>query len=342
MGFVVVEGGGWNALILAIPEERFLAVDFQAHGLGDGATFGFWPMVIGGFFLYASYYGCDQSQMQRTLSAASAERSQQALWYNGLVRFPLVLSYCLVGLIMAGFVVREPAFLATVPSDHLDYLIPLFIKAYVPTGLTGLILAAMFAAVMSSIDSGFNALSAASVNDIYVRYINPTATEHEYLRWSRLTTVMWGLLCTGFAFFVDELAPTVIEAINKVGSLFYGPVLATFLLAILSRRATGTGVLWGLGAGVGVNLILWVGFEPAVSWLWWNAIGCLVTIVVAWPISTLTSPSHPHQFEGLTLEPGSWQGLFIGKSRHYWVLAGYFLVIILIAGSFQLMRPSMD
>lgn len=342
LSFVVTAGGGWTAVIDAIPEDRFVAADFQAHGLGDGVTFGFWPMVLGGLFLYASYYGCDQSQMQRTLSAPSAEHSQRALWYNGLVRFPLVLSYSLVGLAMAGFVVQEPEFLDTVPADHLDYLIPLFIKAYVPTGLTGLILAAMFAAVMSSIDSGFNALSAASVNDVYIRYVNPHATEHEYLRWSRLTTVMWGVLCTGFAFFVDELAPTVIEAINKVGSLFYGPVLATFLLAILSRKASGTGVIWGLAAGVGVNVVLWIGFEPAVSWLWWNVIGCAVTAIVAGPVSLLSPPSRPDQLDGLTIEPGGWHVLFTGKTWRYWVLAGYFLAIALFAIGFRLLRPTID
>ncbi|MGH7255147.1 MAG: sodium:solute symporter family transporter, partial [Nitrospirales bacterium] len=195
MVYTVTAGGGWAELVAQIPPERFQAINLTSHGLGDGETFSFWPMVIGGLFLYASYYGCDQSQMQRTLSAPSVEASRRALWYNGLLRFPLVLSYMLVGLLMAGFVVARPEFAASIPADHMDYLIPLFIKEYVPSGLTGLILAGMFAAVMSSIDSAFNSLSAASVEDFYVRYLNPRASDRQYLLCSRLTTVAWGVLC---------------------------------------------------------------------------------------------------------------------------------------------------
>lgn len=331
MGYAIAVGGGWTAVISHIPLERFQAVDFTSHGFGDGHTFSFWPMVIGGFFLYASYYGCDQSQMQRTLSSASVEESRRALWYNGLVRFPLVLSYTLVGLVMAGFVVQEPEFTASIPAEHLDYLIPLFIKRHVPTGLTGLILAGMFAAVMSSIDSAFNSLSAASVQDFYIRYLNPAASHRQYLWWSRGTTVVWGVVCTGFAFLVQNLAPTVIEGINKIGSVFYGPILAAFLLAVLSRRATGRGVLVGLVVGVGVNLVLWLGFEPAVSWLWWNATGCLATIAVAYPVSVLGPPPRPEQLKGLIMERHTIREVLRERRGQYLTLTGYFVAIILIS-----------
>lgn len=331
MGYAISVGGGWTAVVSHIPVDRFQAVDFTSHGFGDAQTFSFWPMVIGGFFLYASYYGCDQSQMQRTLSSASVEKSRRALWYNGLLRFPLVLSYTLVGLVMAGFVIKEPEFTATIPADHLDYLIPLFIKRHVPTGLTGLILAGMFAAVMSSIDSAFNSLSAASVQDLYVRYLNPHASDRQYLWWSRGTTVLWGVVCTGFAFLVQDLAPTVIEGINKIGSVFYGPILAAFLLAILSRRATSRGVLVGLVAGVGTNLILWLGFEPAISWLWWNLTGCAATIGAAYAVSLRDTPPRPEQLKGLIMEGRTLRQVFREGRTQYLILAGYFVAIIVVS-----------
>lgn len=331
MGYAISVGGGWTAVVSHIPLERFQAIDFTSHGFGDAETFSFWPMVIGGFFLYASYYGCDQSQMQRTLSSASVEKSRRALWYNGLLRFPLVLSYSMVGLVMAGFVVTEPEFTATIPRDHLDYLIPLFIKYYVPTGLTGLILAGMFAAVMSSIDSAFNSLSAASVQDLYVRYLDPHASRRQYLWWSRVATVGWGVACTGFAFLVQNLAPTVIEGINKIGSVFYGPILAAFLLAILSRRATSRGVIVGLLAGVGINLVLWLGFEPAVSWLWWNVTGCVVTIGAAYAVSVRDTPPRPEQLKGLIMERQTIRQTFKEGRTRYLMLAGYFVAIVLVS-----------
>lgn len=331
LAFAVSAGGGWTAVVSHIPADRFRAVDFASHGLGDGKNFGFWPMVIGGFFLYASYYGCDQSQIQRVLCAESVQKARSSLWLNGLLRFPLVLSYSLVGLVMAGFVAKEPAFAASVPADHLDYLIPLFIKRYVPSGLTGLILAGMFAAVMSSIDSAFNSLSAATVQDIYVRHVNPQATERQYLLWSRAATVFWGVLCTGFAFWVGNLAPTVIEGINKIGSAFYGPTLAAFLLAILSRRVTGGGVIAGLVSGVGVNLVLWIGFDESVSWLWWNAIGLGVTLAVALAAGGRGQAPRPEQVEGWTMDGRAVRALLRERGARYWSLAGYFFLIILVS-----------
>jgi len=233
--------------------------------------------------------------------------------------------------VMAGFVIREPEFAADIPQDHLDYMIPLFIKRYVPSGLTGLILAGMFAAVMSSIDSAFNSLSAATIQDFYARYLNRQASDREYLAWSRRLTVFWGVLCTAFAFWVGNLAPTVIEGINKIGSVFYGPILAAFLSAILSRRITSRGVLTGLVFGVGTNLVLWLGFEPAVSWLWWNAFGCLVTLGVAYAVSLLDTPPDRESLRGLVTESKLWS-LEIFKDRNrYVILAGYFVAIILIS-----------
>ena len=336
--FAVAAGGGWAEVIAHIPAERFRAVDFASHGIGDGRAFGFWPMVLGGFFLYASYYGCDQSQIQRVLCAESERKARRALWLNGLWRFPLVFSYCLVGLVMAGFVVKEPTFTASIPEDHLDYMIPLFIKHYVPPGLTGLILAGMFAAVMSSIDSAFNSLSAASVQDVYVRHVNPSATERQCLFWSRAATAIWGVLCTGLAFWVGNLAPTVIEGFNKIGSAFYGPTLAAFLVAILSRRATGNGVVWGLACGVGVNVVLWAGYDDSVSWLWWNAIGCAVTVAVA-SLPAFRGPGlPPAQADQLTMSWGEMRKGFREERAMYGSLAFYFLLIILVSYGMWFLR----
>jgi len=324
LGYVIHYGGGWENLLPLIPEERVHALNW-AHGLGDGTTFGFWPMVLGGFFLYSSYYGCDQSQIQRVLSTPSLETARRALFINGIGRFPLVLSYILVGFFFAGFLKAVPEFAALVPPEHPDYMIPVFIKHYVPTGITGVLLAAMFAAVMSSIDSAFNSLAAATVQDIYARYVRPEASDRHYLNISRLMTVVWGLLCTGFAFLAGGLAPTVIEGINKIGSVFYGPILAAFLLAILSRRATGVGVIAGLLAGVGVNLVLWLCFEAEVSWLWWNAIGCIVTLGVAVLLGRQASP-----IEEEPVGRELWREL--RRNAHtYGTLTAYFVLIVLIS-----------
>ena len=91
------DAGGLDTMLDSVSGDRLAALDFSHHGLGDGHDFAFWPMLFGGFFLYVSYYGCDQSQVQRQLCAKNQRDGQKILLLNGLLRFPLVLLYCLIG-----------------------------------------------------------------------------------------------------------------------------------------------------------------------------------------------------------------------------------------------------
>jgi SSS family solute:Na+ symporter len=271
----------------AISPARLQTVDFRHHGLGDGETFSFWPMVIGGFFLYLSYYGCDQSQAQRLLTSETVKESQRALFLNGLLRFPLVLLYCFFGVLLAAFLTHEPGFAERIPDEHPDYLVPLFMIEYLPPGITGLMMAGIFAAAMSSLDSAFNSMSAVTMRDFLGRGEQLThLTERQSLKWSRLCTVVWGVFCTASGFWASRMEATVIELINMIGSAFYGPTLAVFLLGLWTKRTTQRGAIAGLAGGVGVNLMLWV-FVPSVSWLWWNAIGCFVALATGYVVSLL-------------------------------------------------------
>lgn len=279
--FALHHVGGWSAAMELIPSERWTTVNFRAHGLGDGEDFGFWPLVLGGLFLYMAYYGCDQSQVQRELSARNEDDLRKSLFFNGVCRFPVVLGYCLMGLFIGALLWQDASFASAVPEDSPDYMVPVFIVEYLPNGLIGLLVVAIFAAAMSSLDSALNSLSAATYKDLYERYLRPDAGPREALRMSRIFTVFWGLFCTAFAFAVGGMAGTVIEAINKIGSAFYGPILGTFLLGILTRRAVAPAVKWGIVLGVATNLVLWVGF-PGVSWLWWNLTGFAVTFGVGY------------------------------------------------------------
>ena len=144
---------------------------------------------------------------------------------------------------------------------------------------------------------------------------------------SKLTTVMWGLIITGFAFLVGNISETVVEGINKIGSAFFGPILASFLVGVLSKRANGTGVFVGVLAGVGFNLLIWLAL-PSVYWMWWNLFGLLVGVLTALVVSRLTAPPRPEQTRIYTLT-GS--GMFQQERRWvpiYALLAGYFVVIL--------------
>lgn len=264
-----------GGLLAGVDAARLEPIDWSGHGLGDGATFAFWPMLIGGLFLYLSYYGCDQTQAQRILAARDEATARRALVIAALVRFPLVLTYCAFGVLLAAWLDAEPAFAASLAGQPADALVPRFLVTYVPPGLLGLAVAGFFAAALSSIDSALNSLSAVTVEEVLGEGSGSTGLWRE-----RGVTLAWGVAATAAAaYFAAGHGATVIEQINRVGSLLYGPMLAVFLLAWRSRRADGRSAAIGALAGVAANLALALG-APGVSWLWWNVAGCLVTALL--------------------------------------------------------------
>lgn len=282
--------GGWDAFVQEVDIDRATALDFSSTGF-DGSEFGFWPMLLGGFFLYISYYGTDQSQVQRLFSASSMKTVKQTLLSNGLMRFPITLLYCLMGLVLGTLVVQQASFAGAIPSDKPDLMVPIFIRDYLPHGLIGILMVAIFSAAMSSLSSAINSLSAATLEDIIDR--DKTLDEQSYMRYSKRTAILWGVVCVIMAFFAGEIADTVIEAINKVGSLSFGPIVATFIAAMAIRRIGAVGANAGLIAGVLGNIILWK-FVPDVFWIWWNLIGAVVACVVALVVSTILGERNEH------------------------------------------------
>ncbi len=266
--------GGWSVVRDTVAPERWITLTPEL-GLGDGSSTPLWGFLIGGFFLYVSYYATDQSQAQRVLAAGTTERMNQALLLNGLARFPLTLLYLTLGLVLAALVATSPELAGQIPGERLDSLVPTFVTGYLPEGLRALLIAALLSAAMSSLDSALNALSAATARDFLETPERPLSI------WgNRLVTLGWGILVTAFAFLVGNIADTVVEAINKIGSAFYGPVLAAFTAGILLPWITAAGIKQGITAGVLFNLTLWL-TAPQVSWMWWNASGFLLAMLVA-------------------------------------------------------------
>jgi Na+(H+)/acetate symporter ActP len=157
-------------------------------------------------------------------------------------------------------------------EDDVNYVFPHFLLHHVPVVLLGLIMAAIFAAAMSSVDSALNSLASATIVDFYRRWIRPRASEREALQASRLATLGWGALATGAALWLGG-GGSVIEQINQIGSFFYGALLGTFTLGLLFRRA---GEIAGVAAVLGgIGAVLVVHRTLQVEFLWYNVVGCL-------------------------------------------------------------------
>ena len=173
--------------------------------------------------------------------------------------------------------------------NDTNYIFLSFVTRYLPAGVVGLVIAVIFAATMSASSGEINSLATVTVIDIYKRHIRRNASDHHYLMASRWATVFWGVYAVVFAGWAKKLG-SLIEAVNMVGSLFYGSLLGCFVLAFCFRRVRGTAAFCGMLAGEAA--IFWAFFFTEISFLWYNVIGCVVVMGVALGI-TFVAPGAP-------------------------------------------------
>ena len=165
-----------------------------------------------------------------------------------------------------------------------DYVFLTFVMNNLPPGLVGLLLAAIFCAAMSATASGLNSLASTSVVDIWRRHLHQGREDDSYVKAGRWLTIFWGAFCIAFALYANQLG-SLIVAVNKVGSFFYGTMLAIFLVAFYAKFVGGTAMLWGaLIAEVAVVLCA---RYTDMAWLWWNVVGCVVGVGAAMLIQLL-------------------------------------------------------
>jgi Na+/proline symporter len=357
--------GVFDALHLAGAAGRLNAVDFH-FDLGN--RYNAWSGLIGGSFLALSYFGCDQSQVQRYLTGSSIAQSRLSLLLNAVAKVPMQAFILLIGaMVFVLFLfVKPPAIFQPVEaqrvqhtagwssiqkrydaaferrrqaafhlaevrhvpvryasalqafrdSDHqfedarkqalgavatldgdkgfndTNYIFLTYITKFLPVGVVGLLIAVIFSAAMSSSSGEINSLATVSVIDIYRRYIKPQASEMHYVWASRVFTVFWACYAVAFANSTRSFG-ALIEAVNQVGSLFYGGMLGVFALAFFFKRVGGTAAFYGVIAGEGAIFATYSLTD--ISYLWFNVIGCVAVIAVALILNPLFNhPSAMH------------------------------------------------
>jgi Na+/proline symporter len=171
------------------------------------------------------------------------------------------------------------------PDNDTNYIFLSFVTRYLPRGLVGLILGVIFTAAMSASSGEINSLATVSMIDVYQRHFHRQGTDHHFLVASRVATVFWGLYAVAFANFAQGFG-ALIEAVNQVGSLFYGSMLGVFVVAFFMKRIGGTAAFWGVLAGQATTFAV-ARFTP-IAYLWYNLIGCMVVLAVAWAITAVS------------------------------------------------------
>jgi len=159
-----------------------------------------------------------------------------------------------------------------------NYVFLSFVTRYLPQGLIGLLIAIIFLASMGSTASALNSLASTSVIDIYKRLINKEASDEKYLKASRWSTVIWGLVCIGMALYASKIG-NLLEAVNILGSYIYGTILGVFLVAFYIRHVNGKAVFY---AAILTEVIVCIcGWQKVVAYLWLNLIGCVLVVLFA-------------------------------------------------------------
>ena len=171
----------------------------------------------------------------------------------------------------------------------VNYVFPTFVIEHMPIGLVGLIIAAIFAAAMSSIAAELNSLATASVIDIYKRLLKTEAPDAHYLMASKIATGLWGVFACVMAVYAARLG-SLIEVVNRFGLYFYGSLLGVFILALAVKPANGHGAFVGLA---GTTAVGDVATNLSISYLWLNVVGAVAVTVVGWLVSLVTPSTRP-------------------------------------------------
>ncbi len=239
-----------------------------------------WALIAGSVVINLSSYGSDQVIVQRYLAARSRRDMTRAVLLNGVLVVPVNVLLALLGLGFVAYYRTHPALNETLSSA--DLVVPHFVTHVLSPGLSGLVIASLFAATMGSVSAGFNSLSTATMMDFYYR-LSPrrAGSGRQALGSARLCTLAWGVAGVGTALFVSKLGG-IVEIMFKINGFFSGPLVGIFLLGVITKRANSFGVLVGAVLGTATT---WLTSYAHVSWLWYGPVGCLTTMATGYLLS---------------------------------------------------------
>lgn len=278
---------------------KFQLFDFS---LDFTKTFTFWAGLIGGCFLTMSTHGTDQYLVQRYLCTDRPRRAAIALLTSGAVVLGQFIGFLFIGVLLFAFYhpYTDAGYASLPPSQSAfpftggDRVFPDFITQHLPTGLSGLVVAAIFAAAMSS---SLNSIAATAVNDLYKPF-RPERSDKHYFRVSHWLTLIWGIVQIGVALVVRHRNRSALDQALSIASLINGPVLGVFLVGTFLRRVSEPPAL--IGMITSILVMLYVYFGTKIAWTWYVLIGSLITFTVAWAASFAFAPAPKNRRDELS------------------------------------------
>ncbi|HJT66937.1 MAG TPA: sodium:solute symporter [Pyrinomonadaceae bacterium] len=294
-----IDGGFATANALAHQFGKYSVFDFA---FDYTKTYTFWSGLIGGCFLTMSTHGTDQYLVQRYLCTDRPRSAVVALLTSGGIVLAQFIGFLFIGVLLFAFYhpFTDPGYAsaaaASFPFASGDRVFPDFITKHMPSGLSGLVVAAIFAAAMSS---SLNSIAATAVNDLYKPF-RPARSDKHYLRVSHVLTLVWGVVQIGVALAVRNQPGSALNKALSVASLINGPILGVFLVGTFLRRVSQPPAL--IGMIVSSVVMLYIFFvRTEVAWTWYVFIGSLITFVVSWLASFAFAPATAEMGDELSL-----------------------------------------
>ena len=285
--------GGWDQLVFEGKlADKFQLFDFD-HVIDPKYPFNFLAGVVGGAVFSMASHGADQLMVQRYLCARTLGQARAALVLSGITVTVQFLLFLLVGVGM--FALREAGLFPEAKDRRPDEVFGLFIVTKLPTGVVGVLVAAVLAAAMSTLSSSLNSSANALVTDFY-RPLRPGRDERHYVFLSRIMTAAWGLAQMGVAILAYQSGSdkSVVEQVLKVAGLTTGLLLGLFVLGRMARPVSSAAALSGLLAGAAAVLGVWLPEalgSPILAWPWFALVGSSVTVAVALLVSSPAPPT---------------------------------------------------
>ena len=283
-----IDGGLGTALQNAAQYNKFSLVDFS---FDFTKTFTFWAGLLGGCFLTMSTHGTDQYLVQRYLCTDRPKKAAAALLVSGVIVLAQFIGFLFIGVLLFSFYhpYSDPGYTAATvtsfPFSGGDRVFPDFITKHMPSGLSGLVVAAIFAAAMSS---SLNSIAATAVNDLYKPF-RANRDDRHYLKISHVLTLVWGVVQIAVALLVRHRNRSALDQALSIASLINGPVLGVFLVGTFLRRVSEPPAL--IGMGVSIISMLYIFFATKIAWTWYVFIGSAITLVVAGLASLAFAPA---------------------------------------------------
>ncbi|RJP68923.1 MAG: sodium:solute symporter [Ignavibacteriales bacterium] len=275
---------GWNAVVAAAQPDNKMNLINLGFDKGIGEFFKnpytLFGGIIGGAFLSMASHGTDQLIVQRLLVIKDLNKAKKAIITSGVIVIFQFAIFLIIGLALFAYYGKM--------DMRSDEIFPKFILDQLPVGITGIIIAGLFAAAMSTLAGSISSMASSTMMDLYKPYFSgKNFDEAKALKRSRYVTIFWALVLIGSAFFFMNTSQAVVEIALSISSFTYGGLLGTFLLGILVKKATQEDALAGFTSGIFVMIA--VISLKLVAWTWFTIIGVLTTLIIGFILSKLSA-----------------------------------------------------